>query len=102
MRYFVIADEMDTLVGLRLAGIEGVVATTASEVEAQIKAAAADSNIAILLVTEPCAALCPDLIRELRLSAERPLVAVIPGISGSSREPDSITRLVREAIGIRI
>ena len=102
MRYFVISDEKDTLVGLRLAGIEGAVATTASEVEARIKAAAAEGDIAILLITEPCAALCPDLIRELRLSAERPLVAVIPGISGSSREPDSITRLVREAIGIRI
>ena len=102
MRYFVISDENDTLVGLRLAGIEGTIATTASEVEAKIKAAAEDSEIAILLITEPCAALCPDLIRELKLSAERPLVTVIPGISGSSRKADSITRLIREAIGIRI
>lgn len=52
MKYFVITDSTDTQVGLRLAGIEGVVVREIPEARKAIQTAAADPEIAVLLVTE--------------------------------------------------
>ncbi len=102
MRYFVICDEEDTLTGLRLAGIEGILAKSKSELDEGIKSAVDDNEIAVLLLSEKCAALNPALISEIKLSSKRPLLAIIPGTEGSSRGDDSITGLIRDAIGIKI
>ena len=48
MKYFVITDSTDTQVGLRLAGIEGVVVREEPLVRAAIQTAAADPDIAAL------------------------------------------------------
>ena len=101
MRIFAISDEKDTLTGLRLAGIEGELATTRREVEKYISDVQANSQIAVFLITEGCAALIPELVKTLKLSTTNPLLVVIPGSRGSSRPPDSITRLISEAIGIK-
>ena len=62
MKYFVITDSTDTQVGLRLAGIEGVVVREIPEARKAIQTAAADPEIAVLLVTENLAAKCSDLL----------------------------------------
>ena len=102
MRYFVIADNVDTQTGMRLAGIEGVVVHTKQEVRKALDAAVTDNTIAILLITEKLARLCPEIIYELKLKAHSPLVVEIPDRHGTGRTPDSITRYVRESIGIKI
>lgn len=102
MRYFAISADTDTLTGLRLAGIEGAVAATKREVADLIEAARADESIAVLLITEPCYELCRDAIDSLKLSAYRPLVSVIPPASGTWGDTGSVTRLIREAIGVKI
>ena len=102
MKYFVITDSTDTQVGLRLAGIEGVVVREESQVRAAVEAAAADPEIAVLLITEKLAALCGDLIIPMKQSAQRPLVVEIPDRHSAGRSPDSITRYIREAIGVKL
>ena len=52
MRFHLISDNVDTLVGLRLAGIDGVVVHEPEEIEAALKAAIADEDIAIVLITD--------------------------------------------------
>ena len=99
MKYFVITDSTDTQVGLRLAGIEGVVVREEPLVRAAIQTAA---DIAVLLITEKLAALCQDLIAPLKLTAQRPLVVEIPDRHSAGRAPDSITRYIREAIGVKL
>ena len=88
--------------GLRLAGIEGVVVREEPLVRAAIQTAAADPDIAVLLITEKLAALCQDLIAPLKLTAQRPLVVEIPDRHSAGRAPDSITRYIREAIGVKL
>ena len=44
MKYFVITDSTDTQVGLRLAGIEGVVVREEAEVRQAVELAARDSD----------------------------------------------------------
>lgn len=102
MRYFCISGDPDVLTGMRLAGIEGVLARERSEVERAVSAACADSEIAILLVTEGCYELCRDRLNELKLSVGRPLINVIADSHGTKREPNSITKLIDEAIGVKI
>ena len=46
--------------------------------------------------------LCPEELYDLKLNCSRPLVVEIPDRHGTTRPPDSITKYVREAIGIKI
>ena len=101
MRYFVISDNTDTQVGLRLAGVEGVLARTREEVLAAIDEALADPTIGILLITEGLAEQCADKLAPLKMDGHTPLVVEIPDRYGS-RKKDSITRYIREAIGVKV
>jgi V/A-type H+/Na+-transporting ATPase subunit F len=102
MRFYLISDNIDTLVGMRLAGIEGTVVHESDEVRSSLKAAMNDPKIGIVLITEKLVKQCPDLVYELKLNCKRPLIVEIPDRHGSGRANDSITRYVREAIGVKI
>ncbi len=102
MRYFLICDNVDTLTGMRLAGIEGILARTPQETESAIRNAIADPEIAILLINEKLAALCPSLVSDLKMNSTKPLVVEIPDRHHTQRTPDSITRYIREAIGVKV
>ena len=102
MKYFAVSDNVDTLTGLRLTGIEGVLAHKSDEVYDAVSSAAADSDVGILLITERLAGLCPDVLDSLKKSGSRLLVVEIPDRHGTGRSPDSITRYIKEAIGVKI
>lgn len=102
MRFHLISDNVDTLVGLRLAGIDGVVVHEPEEIEAALKAAIADEDIAIVLITDRLVRACQDQVYNLKLTHEKPLIVEIPDRHGAGRVSDSITRYVREAIGVKI
>lgn len=102
MKYFVISDNHDTLTGLRLAGIDGVQTNTPDELKAALDDVTGRSDIGILLIAEKCAAMQPGRIGKMKLELSAPLVVEIPDRFGTGREPDSITRYIRESIGIRI
>lgn len=102
MRFYLISDNVDTLVGMRFAGIEGTVAHETAEVRNALINAMDNSDIGIVLITEKLVQLCPDLIYDLKLNRKRPLIVEIPDRHGSGRANDSITRYVREAIGVKI
>ncbi len=102
MRFYVISDNVDTQVGMRLAGIEGVVVHEREEVEHALRSAMAMEDVAVVLITETLLQLCPDLVYDLKLNQKRPLIVEIPDRHGNGRTKDSITRYVREAIGVKI
>ncbi|NLG92953.1 MAG: ATP synthase subunit F [Clostridiales bacterium] len=102
MRFYLISDNVDTQVGLRLAGIEGVVVHEAAEVQKALKEAMEMEDVAVILMTETLISLCPDMVYDLKLNQKRPLILEIPDRHGNGRTKDSITRYVREAIGLNI
>ena len=102
MKLFLLSDNIDTYLGMRLAGIEGKVLHERDEVEQAVREAVDDPTVGILLITEKLAALCQDLIAPLKLTAQRPLVVEIPDRHSAGRAPDSITRYIREAIGVKL
>lgn len=102
MRFYLISDNVDTQVGLRLAGIDGVVVHEAAEVQKALKDAMEMEDVAVILMTETLISLCPDMVYDLKLNQKRPLILEIPDRHGNGRTKDSITRYVREAIGLNI
>lgn len=102
MRFYLISDNNDTRVGMRLAGIEGVVVHEKEETARALTEAMEQDDIAVILITEHLVALCRDLVDDLKLNRSRPLIVEIPDRHGNGRAKDSITRYVREAIGIKI
>ena len=102
MRMFLISDNIDTLTGMRLAGVEGVVAHTREEAEVALQAAASDRTVGIILVTEKLADTAPDAVKELKLHSRDKLLVEIPDRHGTTRGKDSITAYVNEAIGLKI
>ncbi len=102
MKYFVISDNNDTLIGLRLAGIEGEVCRTGPEGDAAIERVCANPEIGILLVTEKLAALCQEKLSPLKMDGAPPLIVEIPDRNSQGRTGDSITRYIQEAIGVKL
>ncbi|MCL2747090.1 MAG: V-type ATP synthase subunit F [Oscillospiraceae bacterium] len=102
MRLFVLSDNTDTVTGFRLAGVEGMRVLTPEAARAAVSDVIANPDIGVLLITEKLAASIPDLIFELKLKLTGTLVIEIPDRHGTGRSPDSITKYIREAIGVNI
>lgn len=101
MRFYLISDNVDTQVGMRLAGIEGVVVHTAQEVQKALDYAVNQEDIAVVLITETLLSLCPTMVYDIKLNMRRPLIVEIPDRHGNGCTKDTITRYVREAIGVK-
>ncbi len=102
MRFFLISDNIDTQIGLRLVGIKGVVVHEREEILAALKEVKKMEDVGIILMTEKIAELVPEAVYELRTSKSLPLLTIIPDRHGTKRPKDFITRYVKEAIGVRI
>ena len=102
MKFYLISDNVDTQVGMHLAGIEGVVVHEEEEVREALTTAMEKEDVAVILMTERLVQLCPELVYDLKLNRKQPLIVEIPDRHGSGRGKDSITRYVREAIGVKI
>lgn len=102
MRAYLVSDNLDSLVGLRLAGIEGRVARGPEESKSAIEAALEDPELGILVLTEKVAETVPDLVQALRERGELPLVVEVPDRHGMHRAADFLTAYVRDAIGVNL
>lgn len=101
MKFYLISDNVDTQMGMRLAGIEGVVVHEAGEAEAAIRKAVQDPDLGILLVTAKLARLCPALINERKRNYKRPLLVEIPDRHGGD-VGSALERYIGEALGIKL
>lgn len=102
MRFYLISDNIDTAIGMRLAGIDGVVVHEDSEVRNALSDAMKMEDVAVILMTERLVSLCPDLVYSLKLNRQQPLIVEIPDRHGNGRAKDSISKYVRDAIGVKI
>jgi V/A-type H+-transporting ATPase subunit F len=102
MKFYVIADNIDTLMGMRLVGIEGAVLHDRKKVIQEIEKVLHDEGIGILLITTKLVELCPEVISELKLTRTRPLIVEIPDRHGGKNIGVSIDEYVSEAIGVKL
>nr|WP_302596014.1 V-type ATP synthase subunit F [uncultured Cellulosilyticum sp.] len=102
MKSFLLSDNHDTWVGMRLAGVDGVVLHEREEVLKALKAATLDPEIGIILLTEKVVDMVQDEVMDYKLKNKKPLIIEIPDRHGTTRGTDIITNYIRESVGIRI
>ena len=102
MKMFLISDNVDTLTGMRLAGVEGCIVHERAELRKALEDAIANKENGIILLTEKFGREFPDIIDDVRLTRRLPLLIEIPARHGTGRKPDFITSYVSEAIGIKL
>ena len=78
MKMYLISDNVDTLTGMRLAGVDGVVVHEREELRKELETAMDDKNVGIILLTEKFGREFPDLLNEIKLERTFPLLIEIP------------------------
>lgn len=102
MKYYLITEDTHALTGLRLAGVEGELVTSAAQAEKAVQSAEQNSAVAVILITPKAAAWIPATVERLKISGERPLLTVIPASDGEGIGPDVIMGMIRQAIGVKL
>ncbi len=102
MRFFLISDNIDTQMGLRLAGIEGVVVHGEEEVSSALDEAMKMEDVGVVLMTDLAVKQCREKVYEYKLSVRRPLIVEIPDRHATSKISDTISRYLSEAVGIKL
>jgi V/A-type H+-transporting ATPase subunit F len=102
MKFFLLSDNTDSLVGMRLVGIDGVVVHEKKEFLRALEDALEDPSIAVILVTTKLIELAPGVISELKLTQSRQLIVEIPDRHGGAGIGEAIDRYVSEAIGVKL
>lgn len=102
MKMYLISDNIDTQIGMRLVGIDGCVAHDGETIINETKKAIEDSDLGILIYTEKAAAMVKDYLNNLKLTLHTPLIIEIPDRHGSRDIAGSINSLVQESIGLKL
>lgn len=102
MKMYLISDNVDTLTGMRLAGVEGCVVHERQELKEALQRTLEDPQVGIILLTEKFGREFPEMIDDVRLNRKLPLLIEIPDRHGTGRRADFITSYVNEAIGLKL
>lgn len=102
MKYFLLSDNIDTLTGMRLAGVEGIVVHEKEEFKQEFDKVLKNDAVAVLLITEKLVDLAPEYIEEQQINNKIPLIVELPDRHGTSRPDDYILNYVKDAIGVRL
>lgn len=101
MKYFCIGDE-DTVIGFRLAGVDGRVVKTSAGAKEAFKVAVSMPDVGIVIITERISGLIREETDKFLYTAEVPLIIEIPDRLGPSPDRKPLIDIVRRAVGIKI
>lgn len=102
MQFYLVSDNLDTNVGLRLAGIPGVLVHEKAEAERALQTALGRKDVGIVLVTSNLVKLCSDFIKKEKIFRKLPLILEIPDRHSTGTGRVSIKKHINEAMGIKI
>ncbi len=102
MKFYLLSDNMDTLTGMRLAGIEGEVLHTAADLRQALDRVSGDPQVGVVLMTRRLMDLDPGLVETHKARHKRPLIAEIPDRHGAGDVSQAIAQYVNEAIGLKL
>lgn len=102
MKYFLISDNIDTLAGLRMVGVDGVVVHTGEEVKSALEKSFTDPDIGLVLVTSKLFEDNRTMIFEYKLHRRQPLIVEMPDRHSGDNVAQSIKNYIAEVVGIKI
>lgn len=101
MESYLISDNEDTLLGMKMAGVEGELMTDDEKIIKKIDELIKDPKIGIVILTHSIKVRLEDEIMKRKLKARETLIVEIPGPKESIQN-DFITRYIRESIGLKL
>lgn len=106
MQFFVLSDNVDTILGMRLAGVNGEVVHTELDLKSSLKDLLEDKEIGIILLSSSLVKFCSDYIFNIKLNVKRPLIVEIPDrynfSNGSIKSFKSMADYVHKATGMSV
>jgi V/A-type H+-transporting ATPase subunit F len=97
---YLLSDNADTLMGMRMSGVDGVVLHDESSVREKLNELLQEDDIAVILITATLLNMVRETVYDLKLHCKQPLIIEIPDRHGNGRTSDSITKYVKDAIGV--
>lgn len=101
MKFFVIGDE-DTVLGFRLAGIEGEVVQNPEEAGEALERAFLSEGLGVIIIPERVAATIRREVERFVYKTTFPLIIEIPDRLGPMEDRGSVRDLIRAAVGVRL
>lgn len=102
MQLYLISDNVDTQVGMRLVGIEGSIIHSKEELHQEMELIFENKEIAIVLITTIALNFDFHYIYDLKLNRTTPLIVEIPDRHDSVDIGEVINTYISEAIGMKI
>ncbi|MEJ2703513.1 MAG: V-type ATP synthase subunit F [Sedimentisphaerales bacterium] len=101
MRYSIIGDE-DTVLGFKMVGVSGKVATDADEARRAFDAMLEDRENCIIIITERVADMIRSTVDRFLFTENFPLIVEIPDRNGPKPGKLGIREMVNAAIGLKL
>ncbi len=102
MKFYLLSDNVDTIMGMRLAGVEGELVQSADTFRSVLERAMDLEGVGVVLITQKLVSLCREDIYRLKLTRKSPLIVEIPDRHGGAGVSDAMLGYVREAVGIKL
>ncbi len=102
MKFYLLSDNVDTIMGMRLAGVEGELVQSADTFRSVLERAMDLEDVGVVLITQKLVSLCREDIYRLKLTRKSPLIVEIPDRHGGAGVSDAMLGYVREAVGIKL
>jgi V/A-type H+-transporting ATPase subunit F len=100
MLSFVISENRDSYLGLKLAGMKGVYSKDPVEIEKVFKRVVKDKDIGIIFLTEKAYKMIEPLVIETKRRNLYPLITIIPDRHGYQEESGVISKYIKESVGL--
>lgn len=99
---FLISDNIDTLMGFRLVGVEGVVVHSPEEVVSHLSKVLNESNIALVMINEKIVRSCYDIVYSFKFSGYTQIVQIPDRHGGGKSASETIREYLKSALGVSI
>jgi V/A-type H+-transporting ATPase subunit F len=101
MKSIVLANQKETIVGLRLAGIEGVLIEDSQDVLAQVKILVNDPSVGTIMITQALFNANKEALLEIKLKLKEKMIIKIPGFN-EKMEESLMYDHIRNSVGLKL
>ena len=101
MKSVVLANQKETIVGLRLAGIKGILIKDEDEVIPQVKALIDDPSVGTIMITQALFRANQEALLEIKLKLKEKMIIKIPGFN-EKMEESLIYDHIKDSVGLKL
>lgn len=101
MKFYLLSDDPDSVVGMRLAGIKGQLLQKDENALDEIEKISRNEDVGIILITPGVAKRLGSSLTELK-KKNLPLITEIPDSDPQNDSSDNVTDYIRNAVGVKL